>query len=124
MTQEKIVAELKVQIILNAETLSLHGKKILESLTYRDKKTNKEITIPAEGVFVEIGIVPNSDLLKDFVIQNERNEIVVNPETQQTSHQRIWAAGDVTNGHYRQNNISVGDAIKAVLHIYECLHRA
>lgn len=74
-----------------------------------------------QGVFVEIGLDPASALVKDLVTINERGEVVVDPMTHATSRAGIWAAGDVTDGKYRQNNISAGDAVKAVLHIYETM---
>jgi alkyl hydroperoxide reductase subunit F len=70
-------------------------------------------------VFIEIGAVPSSDIVKDIVKLNQSGEVISDPKTQQTSHPRIWAVGDVADGLYKQNNISAGDAIKAVLNIYE-----
>ena len=71
----------------------------------------------------EIGIIPNGDLLKDLVSLNFRGEVITDPKTQATSLVGIWAAGDATDGLYRQNNISAGDAAKAVLNIYDYLKR-
>jgi len=70
-------------------------------------------------VFVEIGLVPNSDFVKDLGQLNEIGHVVVDAKTQATSCPGIWAAGDVSDVLYDQNNISVGDAIKATLNIYD-----
>lgn len=111
----------KVSVVLNAETTAIRGHEWVEGVSYREKATGVTRELPVGGVFVEIGLDPNSALVKDFVQVNERGEVVVDSKTQATSRPGIWAAGDVTDGRYRQNNISAGDAVKAVLHIYETL---
>jgi len=95
------------------------GKDFLESLRYKDKISGEVKELKVQGVFVKIGLVPNSALVKDLARLNEWGEIVVDPKTQQTSLEGIWAAGDVTDVLYKQNNIAAGDAIKAVLNIYD-----
>jgi alkyl hydroperoxide reductase subunit F len=75
-------------------------------------------------VFIEIGLVPNSDFVKDLAALNEIGHVVVDAKTQQTSCPGIWAAGDVSDVLYDQNNISVGDAIKATLNIYEKIKKS
>ncbi|KKT87156.1 MAG: NADH dehydrogenase [Microgenomates group bacterium GW2011_GWA1_Microgenomates_45_10] len=119
VSQEKIKGMKKVEIIYNADTQEIMGDKFVTGLRYRDNKTGEEKTLAVQGVFVEIGIVPNSDIVADLVKLNSRGEIVVDHKTQLTSDPGIWAAGDVTDVLYNQNNISAGDAIKAVLNIYD-----
>jgi alkyl hydroperoxide reductase subunit F len=122
-TQEKALANKeKVSVILNAETTAIAGHDWVEHISFRDKTSGAVQELAVQGVFVEIGLDPNSALVKDLVTINARGEIVVDPRTGATSRPGIWAAGDVTDGKYRQNNISAGDAVKAVLHIYESLH--
>lgn len=121
-TQENVLADKKkVSVVLNAEVSVIVGNQWVTGLTFQEKRTNTTRELPVQGVFVEIGLDPNSVLVKNIVQVNERGEVVVDPKTQATSRPGIWAAGDVTDGRYRQNNISAGDAIKAVLHIYEAL---
>jgi alkyl hydroperoxide reductase subunit F len=91
----------------------------VNGIRYKDVKTNEEKDLVLEGVFVEIGLVPNSDFVKDLVTLGEFGHIAIDHKTQATSCPGIWAAGDVSDGLYDQNNISVGDAIKAVLNIYD-----
>ena len=74
-----------------------------------------------QGVFVEIGSTPNSEIVKDLVRRGQNGEVVVDHKTQATSEKGIWAAGDITDVLYKQNNISAGDAIKAALNIYDYL---
>ena len=123
-TQEKIRTNSKVQIILNAETQEISGDDTVASLLYKDKTSGGIKKLEIQGVFVEVGILPNSEIVKDLVKLNERKEVVVDSKTQQTSRKGIWAAGDITDCFYRQNNISVGDAIKAVLNIHDYLQKS
>lgn len=118
-TQATALASDKVIRVPNVTTLEVVGDKLVSSLKYRENEGGAEKELAVNGVFVEIGSIPNSDLVADLVTRNERNEIVVDPTTQKTSHARIWAAGDVTDGRYQQNNIAAGDAVKALLNLYD-----
>ncbi len=118
VTQEKIKAFPKVEIIYNAVTQEILGDSFVSGLRYKDIKTNEEKTLAVEGVFVEIGAVPNSGLVQGLVHIDPLGHIIVDPRTGKASEPGIWAAGDVTDGLYQQNNIAVGDAIRAVLNIY------
>ena len=89
-----------------------------------DLKTEKEELLPVEGIFVEIGLLPNTEWVGNAVEMNEVKQIKVDPKTQRASHPRAWAAGDVTDGLYHQNNIAAGDAVKALEDIYMQLRRA
>lgn len=106
------------QVILNAETQEIIGNKFVSGLKYKDRKTNEEKTLEVAGVFVEIGAVPNSEFLGGLVEKNKYGEIVIDHKTSATSKEGIFAAGDVTDEMYKQNNISVGDAVKAALGAY------
>ena len=75
-------------------------------------------------MFVEIGLLPNSDFVKDLVALDAFGHVVVDHKTQQTSCPGIWAAGDVSDVLYDQNNISVGDSIKAVLNVYDKIKKS
>ena len=119
VTQEKVKGMEKVQIIYNADTIEIMGDKFVSGLRYKDNKTGEEKELAVQGVFVEIGIIPNSEIVKDIVKLNSKGEIIVNHKTQVTSDPGIWAAGDVADVLYNQNNISAGDAIKAVLNVYD-----
>ena len=123
ITQDTVKQSPKVDIIYNAETQEILGDGFVTALRYKDKASGGVKELKLDGVFVEIGSVPNSDLVKDVVERNERGEIVVDHKTQRTSLPGIWAAGDVSDVLYKQNNVSVGDAVKAVLNIYDYLHK-
>lgn len=121
VTQEKIQSEPKVKIIYNAETQEISGNQFVTGLKYLDKITNEVKELKLGGIFVQIGSVPNIEFLGNLVKLNQYNEITVDHHNQKTSLEGIWAAGDVTDVLYKQNNISAGDAIKAVLNIHDKL---
>ena len=123
VTQEKIKANPKVEIITNAETVEILGNEFVSGLRYKDRKSGIIKELALQGVFVEIGAMPNSEFVKELVVLNKLGEIVVDHATQRTSNQHIWAVGDVSDVRYKQNNISAGDAIKAVLNIEESLRK-
>jgi NADH-dependent peroxiredoxin subunit F len=123
ITYEKIKNNPKVEIISMSEAQEILGDNFVSGLKYLDKKSGEAKQLEVGGVFVEIGAVPNVEFLGDLVEKNKFNEITVNCETQETSRPGIWAAGDASSVRYKQNNISAGDAVKAVLNIYDYLHR-
>jgi len=123
VTQEKIKANSKVEIIFNAPPKEIVGENMVTGLRYEDAVTKEKRELAVGGVFVEIGSLPNTDLVKDLVKLDERNEIIVDHKTQRSSLEGIWAAGDASDVLYKQNNISAGDAVKAVLNIYDYLNK-
>jgi alkyl hydroperoxide reductase subunit F len=123
VTQERVKREPKVQIMTGVETQGVYGNDFMAGLKYKDLKTGEVKDLPAEGLFVEIGSVPNNEFVKGLVEINKFGEIVVDPRHMTTSASGIWAVGDVSDVPYKQNNIAAGDAIKAVLNIHETLQR-
>lgn len=121
VTQEKIKASDKVEIILNAETTEILGDKTVTGLKYKDRKTGEEKKLDLSGVFVEIGSIPNSDVVKDLVEINKYGEIVVDHKNSRTSQEGIWAGGDVTDELFKQNNISAAEGIRAALDAHNYL---
>ena len=89
---------------------------IIAVLGNNDIGEEKELS--CEGIFVEIGNVPTTEMVKDVVELDDYNRIVIDPWTQKTSTEGIWSAGDCTNSKYHQNNIAAGDAVKALEDIY------
>jgi len=123
ITVKKILENPKFKAITNAEIIRVDGEQFVKSLTYKDKISNEEFTLPTTGIFVEIGQTPNTSFLKDVVEIDSIGKIVVDPMTQMTSVPGIWAAGDCTNGRYHQNNIATGDAVKALEDAYIWIHK-
>ncbi len=118
VTVERVTSIENVTALSNAEILEVTGEMMVSGLKYKDRTTGDEHTLETGGIFVEIGMIPNTTMLKDLDILTERNTIEVNPWTQQTKVKGLWAAGDCTNVRYHQNGIAMGDATKAIEDIY------
>ena len=117
ITVKKAFENKKIIGILNAEITEFFGDGLLEGLKYKDD-TKKEHTLKINGAFIEIGLIPETNLIKNLAETNQMGKIIVDPKTQKTSNNRIWSAGDCTDGLYHQNNIASGDAIKALENIF------
>lgn len=124
ISQEKAKTSEKVTIMYNTEIKEILGDKFVTKIRIVNNKTRETGELNLDGVFIEIGSEPNSDLVKDIsgITLNKYKEIIVDHKTQRIAP-GIWAAGDVTDVLYKQNNISAGDAVKAVLNIYDTLHQ-
>ncbi len=122
VTQEKIRTFSNVEFIFNATPVEILGDSFVSGMKYADGVTGEEKTLDVQGVFIEIGSVPNGGLAKDLVDTDDIGRIKVDPRTMRTSVAGIWAAGDVTDGLYQQNNIAAGDAVRALLNAHAYLH--
>ncbi|MBI2405676.1 FAD-dependent oxidoreductase [Candidatus Daviesbacteria bacterium] len=107
------------EVILNAQTLEVVGETLVTGLKY--SVSGQEKLLGIGGVFVEIGSVPNSEMVKDLVQLNNHGEVMINFQHARTSHPGVFAAGDVTDDPYKQNNISAGDGVRAALACYAYL---
>jgi alkyl hydroperoxide reductase subunit F len=116
ITVEMLSKDAKMKAIPNTEILEVSGDTFVKNLKYSDK--DGEHTLNVSGIFVEIGLMPSTDFLQGVVTLDEINRVVIDPWTQRTSVEGIWAAGDCTNELYHQNNIAAGDAVKALEDIY------
>ena len=123
ITVEKVLARPNVNVITPAEVVEVKGEQFVNGLTYKNTESGEEKDLAVNGIFVEIGMLPATSFVKDIVELNEYNKVVVNPMTQRTKTTGIWASGDCTDGLYHQNNIAVGDAVKALEDIYISLSR-
>ncbi|MES2409410.1 MAG: FAD-dependent oxidoreductase [Patescibacteria group bacterium] len=122
VTVEKVLAKPNVTAIKNAISLEVKGDKFVNGFVYKDANTGEEKTLDVSGIFVEIGLIPNTEYAAGVVDRNPVGQIIVNPRTQESSVKGIWSAGDCTDGLYHQNNIAAGDAVKALEDIYNYLH--
>ncbi|NUM25486.1 MAG: FAD-dependent oxidoreductase [Candidatus Buchananbacteria bacterium] len=117
VSQDQISGNPKVIKIFNAKIIQIFGHTLVSGLKYLDQ-SDQEQTLKVEGIFVEIGSMPNSDLVRDIVKLDKYAQIMINSRHASTSEPGIFAAGDVTNDPYKQNNISAGDGVKAALAAY------
>ena len=122
VTVEKVLSHEKMNAITNAETTEVFGDSFVKGLKYADSESGEERELAVTGIFVEIGLVPNTDFVADLIELDEYKRVVINPWTQSSSISGIWAAGDCTNVKYHQNNIAAGDAVRALEDIYIHLH--
>ncbi len=117
ITVEKVLAHPNMRVLKNAEPIRIEGEKFVTSITYRNAE-GEEITLPTAGIFVEIGMIPNTDYAKNAIALDDYGRVEIDPWTQATTTPGIWAAGDCTNVKYHQNNIAAGDAVRALEDIY------
>ncbi|MCB0042759.1 MAG: FAD-dependent oxidoreductase, partial [Caldilinea sp.] len=108
-----------VVILEDTTVVSVGGSPHLEEMTVRRANGRKE-TIAVKGMFVELGLIPNTGLLHGIVDLDEHGRVVVDCRGA-TSRPGIYAAGDVTNSYAEQVLVAVGDGAKAALSAYEYL---
>ena len=110
-----------IDIITNARTNKIigDGKKVT-ALEYEDRESKELKVLNLEGIFVQIGLVPNSNFLNNLVKTNKYGEILVDDKNR-TNIDRVYAAGDVTNVPYKQIIIAMGEGAKVGLSVFEDL---
>ena len=122
-----LVSKLKslsnVVIHVNALTTEITGDgQKVNGLRYKDRVTDQEHTVSLEGVFVQIGLVPNTEFVKGTVELSKYGEIVVDAKCH-TNVPGVFAAGDVTTVPYKQIVIAAGEGAKAALSAFDYLIR-
>ncbi len=118
VTVAKVLSHPNMSALTNITLLEIKAAGGDKEIIYTQAETEGKQSLKVTGVFVEIGLIPNTDFLKGVVELNAHGSIIVDPRTQQTSLPGIWAAGDCTDGKYHQNNIAAGDGVKALEDIY------
>ncbi|MDP2651076.1 MAG: FAD-dependent oxidoreductase, partial [bacterium] len=109
-TVEKVLSHPNMKALKNAEPVEVKGEKFVSSLVYKDLVSTEERKLAVTGIFVEIGLVPNTSFVEGLVALNSYKQIPVDLRTQRTAVDGLWAAGDSTDAPYHQNNIAAGDA--------------
>jgi len=123
VTVEKVLAKPNVSIIKGAQTVEVKGDKFVNALAYKVEGDDTVKDLLVTGIFVEIGLLPNTWFVKDVAELDAFDKIIVDPRTQRTKTPGVWAAGDCTDGLYHQNNIAAGDAVKALEDIYTAVSK-
>ena len=121
--QNKLRSLPNVDIITSAMTTEVlgDGSKV-KGLVYKNRNTDEQHEVALEGIFVQIGLVPNTEWLRGSIELTERGEIVTDMRGQ-TSVPGVFAAGDATTTPYKQIVISMGEGAKAALSAFDYLIR-
>ncbi|WP_103018092.1 alkyl hydroperoxide reductase subunit F [Alicycliphilus denitrificans] len=121
--QKKLASLPNVDVVLNAQTTEVlgDGSKV-NALAYKDRATGEEKRVELEGIFVQIGLLPNTDWLKGTVELSKFGEIVIDAKGQ-TSVPGVFAAGDCTTVPYKQIVIAAGAGATAALSAFDHLIR-
>ncbi|WP_335945722.1 alkyl hydroperoxide reductase subunit F [Pseudomonas sp. G166] len=121
--QRKLHSLPNVTVITNAQTTEVTGDgQKVNGLRYKDRPSGEVLDVALEGIFVQIGLLPNTDWLKGTVELSPRGEIIVDARGE-TSIPGVFAAGDVTTVPYKQIVIAVGEGAKASLSAFDHLIR-
>jgi alkyl hydroperoxide reductase subunit F len=119
---DKIKGSKKLSVFLEYEVAEITGTAMIEGIKIRDLKTKEEKELEVAGIFIEIGLLPNSDFAKGVVTLNKTGEIEVNCSNE-TGIPGLFAAGDVTNVPEKQIVVSAGEGAKAALQAHRYLQR-
>ncbi len=121
--QRKLRSLSNITVFTNAQTTEITGdNQKVDGLIYKDRDSGESHKVALEGVFVQIGLVPNTDWLKGTVELSKHSEIVVDAKGQ-TSVPGVFAAGDATTVPFKQIIIAAGDGAKAALSAFDHLIR-
>ena len=120
--QKKLYSLPNVTVIKSAQTTEVTGSDKVNGLVYKDRKTDETHRIELEGIFVQIGLLPNTDFLKGTLELSRFGEIIVDAKGQ-TSVPGVFAAGDCTTVPYKQIIIAMGEGAKASLSAFDYLIR-
>ncbi|TYS18021.1 alkyl hydroperoxide reductase subunit F [Rossellomorea vietnamensis] len=120
--QDRLYSLPNVTVIKNAQTKEITGTDKVNGITYMERDTETEQHINLEGVFVQIGLVPNTDWLGNVLDRNRMGEIVIDKQGA-TTLPGVFAAGDCTDSAYKQIIISMGSGATAALGAFDYLIR-
>ena len=118
--EDKIATASGVEVLAHHEPVEIHGGGAVNALTVLDREAGTTARLAVQGVFIEIGLFPNTAFALDLVDTNERGEIIVDSHCR-TGVRGVFAAGDCTDTHDKQIVISVGEGAKAALAAFEYL---
>ena len=118
--QDKLYSLKNVEVITDAQTTEIIGEQKVNSIRYRERKTGQVKTMDLEGVFVQIGLIPNTEFID--VEKDKYGQIIVNDHGA-TNIGRIFAAGDCTNVPYKQISVAMGQGSTASLGAFDYLIR-
>jgi len=118
--QDKVSSGEKITALKNHQPVEIKGKNSVTTLIVKDKVTEEEKSITVSGVFIEIGLYPNSDFILDLVDTTENGQIKVD-RNGETGVRGIFAAGDVTDNREKQIIVAAGEGANAALSAFNYL---
>ncbi|BAH05364.1 alkyl hydroperoxide reductase subunit F [Clostridium kluyveri] len=121
--QKRLNSLSNVTVIKNVKIKEITGIDKVNGITYADRLTGEKHHIELQGVFVQIGLIPNTDWLDKTITRNSRGEIVVDSHGA-TDIPGVFASGDCTNSPYKQIIISMGSGATAALSAFDYLIRS
>jgi alkyl hydroperoxide reductase subunit F len=119
---DRVKGASNLTMFLEHEVVAITGENLVDGIKIRDLKTKQERELQVGGVFIEIGLMPNSDLVKGVVALNRIGEIEVNCNNE-TNVSGLFAAGDVTSVPEKQIVVAAGEGAKAALQAHRYLQR-
>jgi len=119
---DRVKGASNLTMFLEHEVVAITGENLVDGIKIRDLKTKKERELEVGGVFIEIGLMPNSDLVKGVATLNRIGELEVNCKNE-TNIPGLFAAGDVTNVPEKQIVVAAGEGAKAALQAHRYLQR-
>ena len=117
---DRVTRLAKVEVLLNYDTLEILGAQQVTGLRVRSRDDHSERTLAVDGVFVEIGLLPNTGFAMDVLALNASGEIIIDCQTH-TGVPGVFAAGDVTNVRDKQVLVAAGEGVKAALQAHDYL---
>lgn len=125
--EEALVKALKgknnVKVLWNTELKEIKGEKLVSKAVLYDKKNGKVRELPVEGIFVQVGEIPNSQVSKEAGVEVDEEGYIKIDFRQRTNIPGVYAAGDVTNYPFKQVGTAVGQGITAALEAYGYIRR-
>lgn len=108
-----------IEVLTGVTPKRVMGDDFVSGLDYQNLDSDEEISLEVDGVFVQVGSIPTTDMLNDLADCNDGGEIVIDPKTCRTSTDGLFAAGDVTDVRDKQVVVAAGEGCKALISAYD-----
>lgn len=119
----EILKKQNVEILWNSEIKEIKGDRVVNSIVLQNNKTGNENELEADGIFVQIGEVPNTQFAKEAGVGVDKEGYIIVDARQSTNLSGVFAAGDVTNGSVKQIGTAVGQGIVAATEAFGYIKR-
>jgi alkyl hydroperoxide reductase subunit F len=120
--REKATEASNITIMTEHQTMEVVGDRMVSGIRVKEMKSGREQMLEVGGVFVEVGLIPNSDFVRGMLTLNEFGEILINCACE-TGVPGLYAAGDVTNVPAKQIVVAAGEGAKAALQAHQYLQK-